>query len=106
MTATPTPTKGTPFTIDGVTYFLRYPIIMLGDVKQLLADMKGGEVEASEFVRLLHIGLQQSHPDLSLEEVGNRFELKDVAVIAEALGHAVSGGKAKDPSTPPVPPQQ
>jgi hypothetical protein len=110
--------KSIEIKVDGVSFYLRYDLNALvslesayGDIEAAF-DFEDNPVGAiGKLRKVLHVGLQANHEDISEEEVGAMFTMENLADFQEAIGSAMNQAmpeetaKAADGKNPPKSPK-
>ena len=87
---------------DGKTYFLRYTLATLRKIRDDLGQKTLSEgVSDEKLVKVLWYGLLKDQPDLTVEQVEEMIDLRDLSAVVIALRKAMGGSDVK--LVPPMP---
>lgn len=93
MSTSPAPTRGTPLTLDGQTYYLRYSFATR---RKMIEEFGGEEAFKKEMTgdklpKILWYGLATAHPDMTVEQLEELIDLKNLEEVCltmlEAIGY-------------------
>lgn len=97
--ATPTPTRGVPVTLNGAEYRLRYSMRMLRRIREEMgAEVLMQGVVADNLCTMLWYGLGAETSPLSKDDLDDAVDLENMADVVTALQKAM--GMKPTPSAP------
>jgi len=88
--STPSPTRGVPVDLDGETYFLRYSLKTLRQLREEFGEdvLERGEIAGDDVAKFLWYGLRDGHPDLTVEQIEDMVDLQNLPRVIEAVVEA------------------
>ncbi len=89
--------KSIEIKVDGDAYYLRYDLNALvsleneyGDIEQAFDFDENPTGAIGKLLKVLYVGLQANHADISEKDVGAIFTMENLADFQEAVGRAMN----------------
>ena len=97
----------TDLELGGKTYHLLFNLRALAKAQaatgiNFLHGINFSALDAEKFAALLHAGLANRHPDVTLDQIMDQIDIRDMTRIAEAVGRAYIANQMES-KNPPVP---
>lgn len=104
MSDRPTPTRGTPVELGGRTRYLRFTLKTIREMREKFGNDLDKGLQGDQIADLLWYGLRADDPELTLMQVEEMVDLRDLTTVVTALSKALGyAGKVETRPQMPAP---